>query len=57
MFGVASFAQVPFASLAGTSIAFSITEDFGAADFSAQQAAFLFSHVEAITENDGSLMA
>lgn len=52
MFGVASFAQTSFASLAGTSIAFAITENFGSADFSAQQAAFLFSQIEPVTSSD-----
>lgn len=52
MFGVSSFAQTPFASLAGTSIALSLVENFGSADFNAQQAAFLFSQIEAITSSD-----
>jgi hypothetical protein len=40
MFGTSSFAQTPFAALAGTSYALSITENFAAADFSTQLSAF-----------------
>lgn len=52
MFGIASFAQTPFASLAGVSFSFSLTEDLAADDASTQLSAFLFSHNEAITENE-----
>ena len=52
MFGIASFAQVPFASLAGTGIVLSITEGITAADSSTQLSAFLQSKTEDVVMGD-----
>lgn len=52
MFGVASFAQSPFASLAGAAFAESVTEAFSVADASAQLYAFTFSQTEDSTLSD-----
>ena len=52
MFGIASFSQVPFASLAGNVFALSITENLNSADASTQQSAFLQSITEVFTSND-----
>lgn len=41
MFGIAAFAQVPFASLANANFSEAVTEAFTAADTNAQQSAFL----------------
>ena len=56
MFGIAAFSQTSFASLAGTSYAFSIAENFNAADSSTQLSAFLQTATEPVTMGDvGSL--
>jgi len=52
MFGISSFAQVPFASLAGTAHTASLTEDIGLADTNTQVWSFQQSQTEAITIDD-----
>ena len=47
MFGISSFAQVPFASLAGTAYTASVTEDVGMADANTQ----MWSFGQTLTEN------
>ena len=52
MFGIASFSQVPFASLAGNNFALSLTENLNSDDASTQLSAFLQSITEDITESE-----
>ena len=52
MFGIAGFAQTPFASLAGASFSFSLTEDLTADDSSTQLSAYLQTITEPITESE-----
>ena len=49
MFGIASFAQTPFASLAGQAFFASVTEDINLADASVQQSAFRQSITELVS--------
>lgn len=51
MFGTSSFAQTPFASLAGVNITLSLTEGIQSADASTALYAFIFNHTEAVTES------
>ena len=52
MFGIPAYAATPFAALAGTSYAFSVTEDIGAADSSTQLSTFLQTTTQNITMAD-----
>lgn len=52
MFGVSSFAQTPFASLAGVAYALSVAENIGLADTSSQLSAFLQNIAEPITVDE-----
>ena len=52
MFGIAAFAQTPFASLAGAAYAFAVTENLTSADSSTQLSAFLQSIAENIRSED-----
>ena len=57
MFGISTFAQVPFASLGPNAFALSISEDFSPADDSSQVSAFLQSIAEPITLTDNNSQA
>ena len=59
MFGIASFAQTPFASLANVFFPATMTEDVGIADNNSQRFAFAYSQTEpigvAVVENDAGV--
>ena len=57
MFGISSFAQVPFASLAGTAFIATIDENIGLDDSNSQTWAFLQSITEPVTMTDLSSTA
>jgi hypothetical protein len=54
MFGLTSFSEAPFASLAKANIFLSLSENFGAADSCTVLAAFQLSIAEPITLDDSS---
>jgi hypothetical protein len=52
VFGISSFAQSPFASLAGIRFSFALNENVTSADLNSQQSAFLQSIAEPVTVDD-----